>query len=71
MTTEDDLDPETKAHIKAMRDFIVADHERWIAEVQSWADRAAERGDTREQRRHLEHVAGLRAMPLPGQTTAS
>jgi hypothetical protein len=62
---EDALDERTKAHITAMRDFIVEDRERWIAEVQSWADRAAERGDVKRQRNHLEYVAELRAMTYP------
>jgi hypothetical protein len=53
------------AHIRTLRSFIVADHERWIAEVQSWADRAGARGDLPRQRQHLAYVAKLKAMAYP------
>jgi hypothetical protein len=52
-------------HIQALQDLLRADHEAWIAEVQSWADRAAADGDVDRQRRHLEHVDRLKAMPYP------
>jgi len=52
-------------HVAALEELLRADHEAWIAEVQSWADRAAAAGDTERQRRHLAHVARLRAMPYP------
>lgn len=45
-------------HIQVLRDLLRADHEAWIAEVQSWADEAEATGD-------LEHVARLRAMTYP------
>jgi len=53
--------------IQALRDLLRPDHEAWIAEVQQWADDAAAAGDTVRQRRHLEHVARLKAMPCPGE----
>jgi hypothetical protein len=52
-------------HIQALRDFLVADHEAWIAEVQGWADKAAANGDVKRQRQHLAHVERLKAMPMP------
>jgi hypothetical protein len=64
------LNPETDPTIRALRESLIADHERWIAEVQQWADAAAAAGDTVRQRRHLEHVARLRAMPYPWETKA-
>jgi len=45
--------------IQALRDFLRADHEAWVAEVQAWADEAAAAGDLTRQRRHLAHVARL------------
>ncbi len=52
-------------HIQVLRDLLRADHEAWIAEVQSWADEAEATGDVERHRRHLEHVARLRAMTYP------
>ncbi len=52
-------------HIQALRDLLRADHEAWIAEIQTWADEAAAAGDVRRQQRHLDHVARLRAMLYP------
>ena len=52
-------------HIQALRDALRADHEAWIAEVQQWADDAEAAGDRARCRRHLDHVARLRAMPYP------
>ena len=53
------------AHVQALRDALRADHEAWIAEVQRWADDAKAAGDTERMRRHLAHVARLKAMPYP------
>jgi hypothetical protein len=58
-------------HIQALREFMVADHEEWIAEVQGWADRAAVHGDREAERRHLAHVARLKAMPYPWEKDAA
>jgi hypothetical protein len=52
-------------HIQALRDALRTEHEGWIAEVQQWADEAASKGDAVRQRRHLDHVARLKAMPYP------
>jgi hypothetical protein len=52
-------------HAQALQDLLRADHEAWIAEVQRWADEAEATGDVDRQRRHLEHVARLKAMPYP------
>ncbi len=52
-------------HVQALRDALRADHEAWIAEVQQWADAAEAAGDTERMRRHLAHVARLKAMPYP------
>ncbi len=52
-------------HVEALERVLRAEHEAWIAEVQSWADDAAAAGDVERQRRHLNHVARLRAMPYP------
>jgi len=53
------------AHLRALREAMQAEHEAWIVEIQSWADKAAAAGDTARERRHLEHVARLKAMPYP------
>ena len=58
-------------HIQALRDLLVAEHEERIAEVQSWADQAAASGDVDRERRHLVHVARLRAMPYPWEKKLS
>jgi hypothetical protein len=50
-----------------MQELLRADHEAWIAEVQQWADDAGAAGDVQRQRRHLEHVERLKAMPYPWQ----
>jgi hypothetical protein len=52
-------------HIQALRDALRTEHEEWIAEVQQWADEAGAKGDTVRQRRHLDHVARLKAIPYP------
>lgn len=52
-------------HIQALRDLLRTDHEAWIAEVQGWADEAEAAGDVERHRRHVEHVARLKAMPYP------
>jgi hypothetical protein len=52
-------------HVQTLRELLQADHEAWIAEVQTWADEAGAAGDVERQRRHLEHVARLKAMPYP------
>jgi hypothetical protein len=52
-------------HIQALRSALVAEHEDRIAEIQSWADEAAARGDGEAQRRHLAHVDRLKAMRYP------
>jgi hypothetical protein len=52
-------------HVRALRDALRAEHEAWIAEVQRWVDDAAAAGDTERQRRHLAHIARLKAMPYP------
>jgi hypothetical protein len=52
-------------HIQALRDVLIADHEEYIAEVQSLAERAAARGDVATQRWHLDDVERLKAMPFP------
>jgi hypothetical protein len=52
-------------HMQALRDQLRADHEAWIAEVQQWADDAGAAGDVERQRRHLDHVERLKAMPYP------
>jgi hypothetical protein len=52
-------------HIQLLRDALRAEHEAWIAEVQQWADNAEAAGDTERMRRHLAHVARLKAMPYP------
>ena len=52
-------------HVQALQDALRADHEAWIAEVQQWADEARAAGDVERMRRHLAHVARLRAMPYP------
>jgi hypothetical protein len=48
-----------------MRDAIRAHHEARIAEIQQWADMAEAAGDLPRKRRHLDHVARLKAMPYP------
>ncbi len=53
--------------VEAMQDLLRADHEAWIAEVQQWADDAGAAGDVQRQRRHLDHVQRLKAMPYPWQ----
>ena len=53
--------------VEAMQELLRADHEAWIAEVQQWADDAGAAGDVQRQRRHLEHVERLKAMPYPWQ----
>jgi hypothetical protein len=58
-------------HIQALRDFLVADHEAWIAEVQGWADKAAAKGDVERQRLHLAHVEHLKAIPYPWERPAT
>ncbi|MDM4722384.1 hypothetical protein QTQ03_23380 [Micromonospora sp. WMMA1363] len=59
-------------HMQALRDLLRADHEAWIAEVQGWADDAEAAGDEERHRRHVEHVARLKAMPYPWeQSTAA
>lgn len=57
-------------HVQALRDALRADHEAWIAEVQRWADDAAAAGDTQRMRRHLAHVARLKAMTYPWEKGA-
>lgn len=52
-------------HIQALRDLLVTEHEGYIAEIQRFADEAGARGDGKNQRWHLDHVARLRAMPYP------
>ena len=52
-------------HIQALRDLLRAEHERCVGEVQRWADEAGALGDVERQRRHLAHVARLRAIPYP------
>jgi hypothetical protein len=59
------------SHIQALRDALVAEHEQRIAEIVGWADEAAARGDTDNQRRHLAHVERLRAMPYPWERRAA
>ncbi|MFY1689083.1 hypothetical protein [Plantactinospora sp. WMMB782] len=54
-------------YVQALRDLFEADHEERIAEIQRWADEAGARGDLTRQRRHLDHVARLRAMAYPWQ----
>ncbi len=54
-------------HIQALRDLLVADHEEYMAEVQSLADIAAARGDAVTQRWHLDQIERLRAMPIPSE----
>jgi hypothetical protein len=56
---------EVMTHVQALRNALRADHEAWIAEVQQWADDAQAAGDTERVRRHLAHVARLKAMPYP------
>jgi hypothetical protein len=58
-------------HIQALNALTRAEHERFIAVVQSWADEAAAVGDVRRHRRHLAHVAELRAVRLPGETSTA
>ncbi|UWZ40160.1 hypothetical protein Drose_02420 [Dactylosporangium roseum] len=58
-------------HIRALREALVAEHESTIAEVQGWADEAGAAGDTDRQRRHLAHVARLKAIPYPWEGKAS
>lgn len=41
--------PSVEEHIKAMRDFEVADRDASAAEYQEWADRAAAGGDERRR----------------------
>lgn len=53
------------AHVRALQEALQADHEAWIAEVQGWADKAAASGDAARERRHLDHIARLKAMPYP------
>jgi hypothetical protein len=57
------IDPQ----VEAMQELLRADHEAWIAEVQQWADDAGAAGDVQRQRRHLDHVARLKAMLYPWQ----
>jgi hypothetical protein len=56
---------EDDPHVRALRELLRADHERWIAEVQQWADDAEAAGDLQRMRRHRERVARLRAIPYP------
>ena len=58
-------------HLRALQEALQAEHEAWIADVQSWADRAAAAGDVARERRHLEHVARLKAMPYPWEERAA
>jgi len=58
-------------HIQVLRDALVAEHAERIAEVQSWADEAAARGDVERQRRHLARVERLRAMRYPWEHPAA
>lgn len=51
--------------VHALQELLQADHERWIAEVQGWADEAGAEGDALRQRQHLAHVDRLKAMPYP------
>jgi hypothetical protein len=43
----------------------VAEHEEYVAQVDSLAERAAARGDVATQRWHLDDVERLKAMPFP------
>jgi hypothetical protein len=52
-------------HVRALQEALRADHEAWIAEVQQWADDAEAAGDAERMRRHLAHVARLKAMTYP------
>lgn len=54
-------------HVQALGELLRADHEAWIAEIQGWADAAGVAGDVARQRRHLDHVERLKAMPYPGE----
>ena len=58
-------------HVATLRGLLVAEHERWIAEIQSWADRAAADGDDERQHRHLAEVERLRAIPYPWEKAAA
>lgn len=57
--------------VQALRDLLRADHEAWVAEIRAWADEAAAAGDLERQRRHLAHVARLRAMRYPWEHSSA
>jgi hypothetical protein len=63
------VDPQVDPQVQALRELLRADHEAWIAEIQQWADDAGAAGDVERQRRHLDHVARLRAMAYPWEHT--
>ena len=71
MMTDDEWDLRVDAHIKALQDFLEADREQRIAREQRRADSAAERGDTKEQRRHLGYIDELRARLFSWERQAS
>ena len=54
--------------IRAIDDATRAEHERWVAEVQSWADAARERGDEVAVRRYLAQIERLEAIPKPWES---
>ncbi|GIF97411.1 hypothetical protein Cci01nite_25050 [Catellatospora citrea] len=51
--------------IRAIDDATRAEHERWVAEVRSWADAARERGDEAAARRYLAQTERLEGIPKP------
>ncbi|GAB4046771.1 hypothetical protein [Catellatospora paridis] len=51
--------------IRAIDEATRAEHERWVAEIQGWADAARERGDEVAVRRYLSQIERLEAIPKP------
>ena len=58
-------------HVAVLHAAMQADHEALIAEIREWADAAAARGDLVTQRRHLERIARLGAIPKPWERHAA
>lgn len=55
----------TAERVHLLRQMIVADQERDLALIESWADRAAADGYPMAERDHRQVAAALRAKPYP------
>ena len=58
-------------HIATLHAVMRADHEEYIAQVRTWAERAEAEGRIAAARQHREHLARLEAMETPWQGKAS